>query len=121
MPKIGILKFRMGIDVYAQNGGVDIGRTFPIAVNNPAFSSVGGFVSFFVPIFLLVGGIFCFFIVVITGFGVISNAGGDPHAAENRKMILTYAMIGLIIMFASFWILQILNNLTGKPFGGVFG
>ncbi|OGG15697.1 hypothetical protein A3D77_01565 [Candidatus Gottesmanbacteria bacterium RIFCSPHIGHO2_02_FULL_39_11] len=101
-------------------GGVDIGKIFPIA-KNPAFGSIGGFVSFFVPLFLLAGGILCFFIVVIAGFGVISNAGGDPHASESRKMILTYAVIGLIIMFASLWILQIINNLTGKPFGGVFG
>jgi hypothetical protein len=100
--------------------GVNIATAYPLA-RIPAFGSIGGLISFFVPTVLLIGGILCFVIIVVAGFGVIGNAGGDPHAAEGRKMIITYAMIGLVIMFASYWILQILNGITGKPFGGIFG
>lgn len=108
----------MSFTAHAQ--GVDIGETFPLA-KIPEFHSIAGFISYFVPKVLLLGGILCFFIVIITGFGIISNAGGDPHAAEGRKMIMTYAIIGLVIMFASYWILQILNSITGNPLGGILG
>lgn len=99
--------------------GVDIGETFPIARNFPSLSSI---ITKFFPIALIAGSIIFFILVVIAGFGVVSGAGkDDPHAKEQAKNFLTYAVIGLLIMFSSYWILQIINFVTNGSLGGILG
>lgn len=74
------------------------------------FSSFGAVISYIFPKILIIGGIIFFVLVVIAGFGVISGAGNDdPHAKEQSKNFLTYAIIGMLIMFSAYWILQILS------------
>lgn len=97
---------------------VDISKEWPLAKNFPTLSSL---VSSLLPKILIVGGVIFFFIIVITGLGVIMNAGGDEHAAESRKNILTFAIIGFSIMFGAYWILQIINFITGGALGSILG
>ncbi|OGF99439.1 hypothetical protein A2Y99_00155 [Candidatus Gottesmanbacteria bacterium RBG_13_37_7] len=90
--------------------GVDIGETWPLAT---IFPDLGSLVSTLLPKALLIGAVIAFFLVIIAGLGMIAKAGsGDAQAAEGRKNILTYAILGLVIMFAAFWILQIINYVT---------
>ncbi|MBI5452351.1 hypothetical protein HY945_02725 [Candidatus Gottesmanbacteria bacterium] len=102
----------------AQNtGGVDIGKTFPLAQN---FPTLGSLVSSLLPKVLIFGGVVAFILVVVAGIGVISAAGGgDSSATENRKNFLLYAIIGLVIMFGAYWILQIINFITGGALSGI--
>ncbi len=84
------------------------------------FPSLGSLVSNFLPKVLLLGGIISFILVIIAGVGMVSGAGsGDAHAAESRQKILTYAILGLIIMFGAYWILQLINYLTLGSLGGI--
>lgn len=102
--------------VYAE---VDIAKEWHFATI-PEFGSFGGIISFFLPRVLLVAGIVFFFLIVFAGFGMIRAAsGGDPHAAEQAKHYLTYAVIGLIIIISSFWILQIVNFATSGSLRGI--
>lgn len=88
--------------------GIDIGDYF-----GPAKIGFGSFADIITQIFpkvLIIGGIIFFILVVIAGFGVISGAGNDdPHAKDQAKNFLTYAVIGMLIMFSAYWILQILS------------
>lgn len=87
--------------------GVNIKDYYPPA---STFSSFGAVISYIFPKILIIGGIIFFVLVVIAGFGVISGAGNDdPHAKDQAKNFLTYAVIGLLIMFGAYWILQILS------------
>ncbi|OGG26464.1 hypothetical protein A2960_06320 [Candidatus Gottesmanbacteria bacterium RIFCSPLOWO2_01_FULL_39_12b] len=87
---------------------------------NTNFSSLGGLISFFLPKILLLGAIIFFILIIIAGFGVVINAGNDDAAAkEKARSFLTYAVVGLIIMFGAFWILQIINFLTNGTLGGI--
>lgn len=43
---------------------------------------------------------------------VISNSG-DTHQAEEGKKIVTSAIMGLAVLFASYWIIQIVQVVTG--------
>lgn len=103
---------------------VDIGQEWKLsgAPGKGGFSSLAGLVSSLLNPILIAGGIIFFVIIIITGFGVLSGSGsGDSHAAESRKNILTYAVIGFIIMFGAYWILQIVNYVTKGALGGAGG
>ena len=102
-------------NVYAQ---VDIKEKWPIAGN---FGSLGEIVTWLVPKVLIVAGMIFFFLIVVAGFSMLTAAGSqDPQAKAKWQAILTQGFIGLIIVFAAFWIMQIINFVTGGAMGGVF-
>ncbi len=81
----------------------------------------GGLISSFLPRVLLIAGIIFFILIVIAGFGMVTSAGsGDAHAKEQSRAYLTYAVTGLIIIFASYWVLQIISYVTGGSLKGLF-
>ena len=96
--------------VFAQTP-VDIGSAF--ATNGPRFDSIGGLVSVIVQNAFMLAGVLAFVLLVIGGFGMIAGAGGDPKNLEKSKQAITGAVIGLVVIIGSFWILQVLQILTG--------
>ena len=110
------IKLKIMYSVFAQNG-VSIEENFAPAKN---FPTLGSLISVFLPNALLVAGIIVFIMVVLGGFAVITGAGsGDPHNQEKAKSFLTYALIGLMIIFGAYWILQIINFITGGTLKGI--
>src|SRR4030042_6924596 len=98
-------------------GGINICDYWPLCKDE--FSSLGSIVSYLLPKIFIVAGVIFFFLIVIAGIGVLSGAGGDDaHAKEKTKNFLTYSLIGFIIIFVSYWILQIINYLTQGALGG---
>lgn len=84
------------------------------------FQTLGGFVSSFLPKVLILAGVIFFFLVVFAGVGVIAGAGSsDAHAKEKSKSFLTYAVIGFVIIFASYWIVQLISFMTFNSLGGL--
>jgi hypothetical protein len=53
------------------------------------------------------------FILLITGGFKYITSGGDPKAVEGARNTITYAIIGLIVIVASFLILVLIYNITG--------
>jgi len=83
-------------------------------VNDVNFSSVGAFISSVLPNIYVLAGIILFVIIVIAGLMFIFNAGkGDEKAAETSKKALTAGIIGLVLIFASFWLIQIIEIVAG--------
>ncbi len=79
-----------------------------------SFPTLGDLVSSFLPKALVIGGIIFFVMVIVAGFNVLGSAGSDDAAQKAKwHQVLTYAAVGLVIMFGAFWILQIINRLTG--------
>lgn len=102
--------------VYAQ---VNIADTWPLAKN---FTSLASLLSFLIPKILLFSGIIFFILIVIAGIGMVSGGGGDDsHAQEKAKMFLTYAVIGLMIIFGAYWILQVISFITGGSLSSILG
>jgi hypothetical protein len=92
---------------------VDIESTFSPARH---FPDIGSLVSAFVPNIFTVAGIIAFALLILGGFGFIVGSGaGDTKQMEQGKKALTGASIGLIVIFGSFWIIQIVEKLTGLP------
>ncbi len=94
--------------VFAQ---VDIGTYFQPAQH---FTTLGSLVSVIMPNAFILAGIIAFVLLVFGGFGIIVGAGsGDPKKIEQGKKAITGAAIGLIIIVASVWIIQIIETITG--------
>jgi len=78
------------------------------------YRSIGSFISSILPNIYIITGIIVFIIIVISGLFYIINAGkGDEKAMETSQKALTAAIIGLVIIFVSFWIIQIIEVITG--------
>lgn len=57
-------------------------------------------------------GIATFIMIVIGGFKYLT-AGGDPKAAESAKNTLTYAILGLVLIIAAWFIIRFIAEFTG--------
>lgn len=57
-------------------------------------------------------GVVIFIMILVGGFMIISNAGNRDKVADGGK-IITSAIIGLLVIFASYWIIQLIQVVTG--------
>jgi len=94
--------------VHAQ---VNIEQIFTPAQN---FNTIGSLVSVVAQNAFVLAGVIAFIILIFGGFAIIIGAGsGDSKQLEKGKQAMTGAAIGLIIIVGSFWIIQILETITG--------
>lgn len=96
---------------------MNIGTTF--FGNSSGFqslTSISGLVSLFLNIAFVLSGLILLFFFILGGIGMISSAGqNDPQKAEQAKKTLTSAIIGFVIVFASYWIVKLIGSLVGIP------
>jgi hypothetical protein len=93
---------------------VDIGNTFFSNTNNSlqSLNGVSGVVSLFLNIAFVLAGLILLFFFILGGIGMIGSAGqNDPQKAEQSKKTLTSAVIGFVIVFASYWIVKLILQL----------
>lgn len=57
-------------------------------------------------------GVAAFIMFIVGGFKYLT-AGGDPKAAESAKGTLTYAIFGLVLIIAVWFILRFISEFTG--------
>lgn len=88
--------------------------------NNPGFLSstnIGDFLNGPYKItnllFFAAGGIIAF-MVVSAGIGLMTSQG-NPAAIASNKQKLMNALMGLILMFAAYWIVQLAGLILGLP------
>lgn len=62
----------------------------------------------------VVAGVISFVLLILGGFGIIVG-GGDSKKLEAARGRIMGAVIGLILIIASFWIVQIVEKITGLP------
>jgi hypothetical protein len=94
-----------------------IGTTF-LGNGNPllGLSGITSLVSLFLSIAFVVAGLILLFFFIFGGIGMISSAGqNDPQKAEQSKKTLTSAVIGFVIVFASYWIVKLILQLLNIP------
>jgi len=74
------------------------------------FNSTDDMVNLLVGVIFVGTGLVLFVMTVGAGFAMISSKGGDK---EKAKTTLTSALTGFVVMFAAYWIVQIIQLLTG--------
>lgn len=68
----------------------------------------GGPETGILPIAIIIGGILLLFMLIFGGFEILTNPT-NPQAQEGGKQRITWAIIGFLILFASYWIAQLLQ------------
>ena len=76
------------------------------------YSSTSDLINNILPNVYVAAGLIIFFMIVFGGFTIVANAGNKDKVADGSKTI-TSAIIGLLVLFASYWIIQIIQVVTG--------
>lgn len=90
------------------NAQVSIGDTF-----GGIQGSFGDIVSVIINIVFVVAGVTVLFLFLFGGIKTILSAGqSDPRGASQGKSAVTAAITGFIIVFASYWIVRLIEVIT---------
>lgn len=83
-----------------ENGDVAKLSCIPVVINNVINAA------------LVFSGVIALILIIYSGIKYITSRG-DQTAIESAKKTLTYAIIGLIVIFLSFFIVNLISTLTG--------
>lgn len=95
---------------------VDIGTEFKLGDKSvgQVFPDIGTFISSILPNVYILAGLLLFLLLIAGGYGIIMGAGsGESQKVGQGQKAVTAAVIGFIIIFASYWIIQIIEVVTG--------
>ena len=83
----------------------------------PGFQEgIGGIISTLLKNVYILAGIILFILLIVGGLGFIMGAGSEnPEQAKKGKQTITASIIGFIIIFISYWIIKIIEIITGFP------
>ena len=98
MPQVN---FPINVNLPSQGGAVD--------VNN---ATIGELVGALLPYIFAGAGLLLLLFLVFGGLSLMLSRG-DPKAVQSAKDKITSALVGFIIVFASYWIVQIVGRILG--------
>ncbi len=79
-----------------------------ISVSGPSglkITDLGSFVGEAIPYIFGIAGVGLLIMIIFSGFTLMTSAG-DAKKMEQGKSQLTFAIVGFIIIFSAFWIVQ---------------
>ena len=91
---------------------IDIGTYFGPAKSG--FTNVSSLINVLLPNFLTLAGVLALIGVVLAGFNIIQHAGaGESEKTAKDKSAFTAAVIGLIIVFGAYFLIQVVSTIVG--------
>lgn len=75
----------------------------------PGLTTVGSIINTVLPILFVVAGFFLLYYLVSGGFAIMFSKG-DQRGVEAGKAKVTNAVVGFVILFVSYWIVQLLGE-----------
>jgi len=97
-----------------QNLTLPGGTTLDNPIKDPKLSTVGGIVSQLITYIFVIAGIGLLVVILSSGFTLLTSAG-DAKAMEKGKKGLTNGIIGFVIIFVAYWLVQITGIVFGIP------
>lgn len=101
---------------------VEIGKKF-VGMSNSNLTDptgIGMYVSNIITAAISISGIILLFLLIGGGIGMIKGAGkSDPKAVEQGKQAATSALIGFIVVFSAYWIVKLIETITGLNLIGI--
>ena len=83
--------------------------------------TLGQIISSLVPYLFVIAGLLLLLYLIFGGFGLLTSRG-DPKAVAAAKERITFAIIGFVVVFASYWIVQIVGQILGlEAIQDIFG
>lgn len=73
---------------------------------------LGNIISAFLPYIFVLSGLVLFVFLILGGFELLLSAG-NPEKAKAAQGKITGALIGFIIIFAAYWLVEILQIVFG--------
>jgi len=96
-------------------------KAFPKFAFSGEQGNIGSIVSGFLNYLFPLAGILLLLYLIFGGFGLMTS-GGDPKAVQSAKSKITNALVGFLIIFAAYWIVQILGTVLGiEAITNIFG
>ena len=78
------------------------------------FPTLGSLISTLLPNVYMIAGVILFILLIFGGFTYIVSAGQQkPEGVQQGKNAIGAALIGFLLIFASWWIIQIVEVITG--------
>jgi uncharacterized membrane protein len=74
--------------------------------------TIGDIVSGLVPYFFLIAGILLLINLILGGLSLMLSRG-DPKAVQSAQGKITNSLIGFLIVFAAYWIVQLIGRVFG--------
>lgn len=94
---------------------VDIGKEFGSPLGQT--KTVGDLVSVFLSASFAIAGLIILFLFILAGYSFITGAGsGDSKKIQEGKNAITSAIIGFVIIISAYWIIRIIETITGSNF-----
>ncbi|KPJ70290.1 hypothetical protein AMJ51_02325 [Microgenomates bacterium DG_75] len=90
-------------------GGYSIADPEGFAFTNQPLGEV---ITALLPYIFVLAGLLLFGLLIWGGFGLLTSAG-NPDKVKSAQTKLTNAVIGFIIIFVSYWLIQILQIIFG--------
>lgn len=85
----------------------------PININSSSLN-IGTIISSILPYIFTIAGIILLIYLIFGGFQYMLS-GGDPKAAQSARTHITNALIGFLIVFIAFWVVQIFGLILNLP------
>jgi uncharacterized membrane protein len=76
------------------------------------FSDLGSLISALLPYLFVIAGLILFFVIIGAGFTMFASAG-NPDKTKKAQQQLTSGLVGFFIIFAAYWIIQLLELIFG--------
>src|SRR5690606_27251137 len=97
--------FSLGDQFLLNSDGTTVAGQFP---------TLGSLISTILPNVFIISGVVLLFLLFFGGFTIITS-NGNPEQTQKGMQSLTAAIIGFVIIFSSYWIIQIIQIITGIP------
>lgn len=78
------------------------------------FAKLGDVVSAAIPFLFAFAGLGLLLMIISAGFTLLTSAG-DAKKLEAGKQRLTNALVGFLIIFVAYWIVQLAGKIFGVP------
>ena len=75
-------------------------------------TKIGGFINILIPVIFFGAGVLLLLYFISGGFTLMTS-GGDPKKAAAGKEVLKNALLGFVIIFISFWVVEVVATLLG--------
>lgn len=101
--------------------GINIGEKF--LGNNSLLldpKNIGTYITAIVTGAISISGLVFLVILIIAGIGMIAGAGSNsPEKVEKSKKAATSALIGFVVVFMAYWIVKLIESITGLDLLGI--
>lgn len=84
----------------------------PLSEGGKEFADIADIINALVPYIFAIAGLLLLFILILGGFELLTSAG-DPKKVESAQGKITSAVIGFVIIFVAYWLVQILEVIFG--------